>query len=84
MSSAAPSFSSRFATAFAKAAPSLIRSSVNFTQTEVLERVAGSTARFAIQAWLSQKSQITLALASARAIRPESPPVERAQSSATR
>jgi hypothetical protein len=61
-----------------------MRGSVNFRQTEVVEAVAGSSARLAIQSWLAVKSRITRALASARAISAGRPPMACAQSSATR
>ena len=44
ISSATSCASSRFATALANAVPSVIRGSVNLTQTEVFDRVAGSCA----------------------------------------
>ena len=46
----------------------------DFRQIEVLERVAGSLARLAIQGVRSTQSWITLALASARAIKASRPP----------
>ena len=78
MSSATPASASRAATALAKPAPSVIRSSVNFRQTEVFDRVDLSVARLSIQSRAAQKFQIACAFASARAIRPLSPPIPRA------
>ena len=83
MSKATPSFSSRLATALANASPSLIRASVKRRQTEVVDAVAGSTARFAIQSRPLTKSATALAFASARAIRAGRPPIDFAHSSAT-
>ena len=76
---ATPSVSSRFATALAKAAPSEIRGSVNFRQTEVFERVAGSVARLAIQSWRQKLEPPARWHPRAQSTRSD-PPTERAQS----
>jgi hypothetical protein len=66
----------------AKAAPSAIRGSVNFRQTDVFDRVAGSAARLSIQSRPAQKSKIACALAIGPRHQPGKPadglrPVER-------
>jgi hypothetical protein len=58
--------------------------SVNFRQTEVFDRVAGSDREVVDPVRSSQKSKTACALAVARAISPGSPPIDCAQSSASR
>ena len=70
--------------ACASAASAVTAGSTTFRQTEVLERCAGSRARWSTQGVRSTQSASALALASERAIVALRPPIDFAQSSASR
>jgi len=89
MSRAAPSFSSSEASflaksAWASAGRAATRGSTTLRQTEVLERVAGSTGRKSTQAVFSTQASSTPRLASARPCIPARPPMFEAHFSASR
>ncbi len=89
MSNAAPSFSISATRSFTKAhcasaASDVTAGSTILRHTEVFERVAATSARFATHGVFSTQSWSTLAFASARAIRPLSPPADFAQASVSR
>ena len=83
MSNAACSVSSNFTIAFCRAGfASASERSANCRHTEVFERIAGSAARCSIQSACCTQRSSAAALASARAISADRPPVRSAQSSA--
>jgi hypothetical protein len=89
ISNAAPSFSISATRSFTKAhcastESDVIAGSTILRHTDVFERVASTSARFPIHGVLATQSCSTLALASARAIRPLSPPADFAQASVSR